>query len=146
MASNSKRTWRKQTLCATIGLCLAILAAQPAIAANDDGSVVGHTAPDATVTVTSPSTGLTRTVTADSKGNYRFSFLPIGQYVLEATKGGTRVAEPVEVTVSLGNATTVNVGAEATALEGIVVTAPNGISVVDVTSTETATNVTRDSP
>ena len=144
MSNISKRKWRRQSLCAAIGLCLSMLAALPVSAANDDGSVVGRTAPGATVTVTSPATGLTRSVTADDKGNYRFAFLPIGQYTLEASKGGARVAEPVEVTVSLGNATTVNVGGDATALEGIVVTAPNGVSVVDVTSTETATNVTRE--
>jgi hypothetical protein len=144
MSKSSKRNWRKQTLCVAIGLCLSMLAVAPALAANDDGSVVGRTAPGATVTVTSPSTGLTRTVTADEKGNYRFPFLPIGQYMLEANKGGARVGEPLDVTVSLGNTTTANVGGEAVALEGIVVTAPNGASVVDVTSTEIATNITRE--
>jgi hypothetical protein len=143
MLTRKKRTWRKQTLCVAIGLCLSMAAVTPALADNADGSVVGRTAAGATVTVTSPSTGLTRTVTADSKGNYRFPFLPIGQYKLEASKGGERVAEPVDVTVSLGNATTVNVGGEATALEGIVVTATNA-GIVDVTSTEIATNITRE--
>ena len=143
MLTRNKRNWRKQTLCVAIGLCLSMAAIAPALADNADGSVVGRTAAGATVTVTSPSTGLTRTVTADSKGNYRFPFLPIGQYKLEASKGGERVAEPVEVIVSLGNATTVNVGGEATALEGIVVTATNA-GIVDVTSTEIATNITRE--
>jgi hypothetical protein len=143
MSNSSKRNWRGQTLCAAIGLCLSMLHLAPAMAANDDGSVVGKTAAGATVTVTSPATGLTRSVTADEKGNYRFPFLPIGQYTLEATKSGARVGETVEITVSLGNATTANVGSAAT-LEGIVVTAPNGPSVVDVTSTEIATNITRE--
>ncbi len=135
--------WRKSALSVALGMSLSLLALSSAQAANDDGSVVGHTTAGATLTVTSPSTGLTRSVTADAKGNYRFAFLPIGQYTLEANKDGTRVGEPVDVTVSLGNATTVNVGGDAVALEGILVTATTA-SVVDVTSTEVSTNVTRE--
>ena len=144
MMTRIMRSWRKQTLCVAIGVCLSMLAVAPAFAANDDGSVVGKTTAGATVTVTSPSTGLTRSVTADERGNYRFPFLPIGQYKLEASKGGARVGEAIDITVSLGNATTANVGAEPTALEGIVVRATGVPSVVDVTSTEIATNITRE--
>ena len=78
------------------------MAASPAFALNDDGSVVGHTQPGAVITVTSPSTGLTRTVVADSKGSYRFPFLPVGDYHLEASKDGKALGE-THVTVTLGN-------------------------------------------
>ena len=140
---NYNRKWRKRALCVAMGMSLSLLALSSAQAQSDDGSVVGRTTAGATVTVTSPTTGLTRSVTADAKGNYRFPFLPIGPYSLEASKDGARVGAVVDVVVSLGSATTVNVGAEATALEGISVTA-TAASAVDFTSTEVTTNITRE--
>lgn len=139
-----RRVLRRGVLCVAVGLCLA--AWQPVHAANTDGSVVGHTRPGAVVTIRDPSTGLTRSVTADSNGNYRFSYLPVGHYQLESSKDGQPVGSPVGVTVSLGNATTVNVGEknEAVDLAGVQVTAPNVVSAIDVTSTESATNISRE--
>jgi hypothetical protein len=142
MSSSSKRNWRRQRLCAAIGLSLSMLAVTPAFAQSADGSVLGHTEPGAVVTATNPSTGLTRSVTADAKGSYRFPFLPIGDYTLSANKDGRAIGADSRVTVTLGNATTVNIGGEV-ALEGVQVTATSA-SVVDVTSTEIATNVTRE--
>nr|WP_243649245.1 TonB-dependent receptor [Luteibacter rhizovicinus] len=136
---------RRGALCVAIGLCFA--AWQPAHAANTDGSVVGRTKAGATVTVRDPGTGLTRSVTADDSGNYRFPFLPIGRYTLESSKDGKPVGDPVNVNVSLGNATTVNIGEKSgtpTELEGVSVTASSVVTAVDVTSTETATNISRD--
>jgi hypothetical protein len=138
---------RKSVLSVALGLCMASIAPmQSAMAANTDGSVVGHTTPGAVVTVVAPDTGLTRTVTADAKGNYRFPFLPVGRYTLQVNKDGAPVGQPVNVTVSLGNATTVNVGSEggATTLADVQVTSSGVINAVDVTSTESATNVTRE--
>src|SRR4029079_1681685 len=140
---NNRRKWQKRALCVAMGMSLSLLALSSAQAQSDDGSVVGRTTAGATMTVTSPATGLTRSVTADAKGNYRFPFLPVGQYSLEASKDGARVGAPVDVVVSLGSATTVNVGADATALEGITVTA-TAASSVDFTSTEVTTNITRE--
>ena len=66
------RQLRRTGLCVALGLCLSTgLALAPAYAANTDGSLVGRTAPGAVVTVRSPDTGFTRTVTADAEGNYR---------------------------------------------------------------------------
>jgi hypothetical protein len=80
---------RKSALCVAMGLCLSSgLLWQPVFAANTDGSLVGQTRPGATVTVRSPDTGLTRTVTADAEGNYRFPFLPVGNYQVEVTQDG----------------------------------------------------------
>jgi outer membrane receptor for ferrienterochelin and colicin len=142
--NNNKQKLRRTVLCMALGVCLTAL--QPVHAANTDGSVVGRTAPGAVVTVRDAGNGFTRTVTADSKGNYRFGYLPIGHYTLESVKDGTPVAAPVGVNVSLGNATTVNIGEKSgtTELEGVSVTASSVISAVDVTSTESATNVSRE--
>lgn len=139
---NRKRIPRSRALCIAVGLCLSALGAPISHAANNDGSVVGRTQAGATVTVRDPSTGFTRSVTADEKGNYRFPFLPIGKYILESSKDGAPVGAPINVTVSLGNATTVNLGV--TELSGINVTATNVVTAVDVTSTESATNITRE--
>src|SRR5258705_821529 len=83
---NNNRKWHKRALCVAMGMSLSLLALSTAQAQSDDGSVVGRTTAGATVTVTSPATGLTRSVTADAKGSYRFPFLPVGQYSLEASK------------------------------------------------------------
>ncbi|SEM82875.1 TonB-dependent Receptor Plug Domain [Luteibacter sp. UNCMF331Sha3.1] len=141
----NRRMLRHGALCMAIGIGLAMSGAAPA--ANTDGSIIGRTKAGATVTVRDPATGLTRTVTADSDGGYRFPFLPIGRYQLESSKDGKPVASPTTVNVSLGTATTVNLvdrGSATTELEGVSVSAPVVISAVDVSSTETATNLSRE--
>ncbi|MGB3382410.1 MAG: carboxypeptidase-like regulatory domain-containing protein, partial [Rhodanobacter sp.] len=141
--SNS-RSLRRTVLCMALGMGLASLAVPAAFAGSNDGAVVGHTAAGAVVTVTSTDTGLTRSVTADAKGNYRFPFLPVGTYTLQSSGGGA-ASEPINVTVSLGNTTTVNVGSAPTATELSAVTVSGSVLPgVDVTSTESATNVTRE--
>lgn len=141
--SNS-RSLRRSVLCMALGMGLASLAVPAAFAGSNDGAVVGHTAAGAVVTVTSTDTGLTRSVTADAKGNYRFPFLPVGTYTLQSSGGGAASA-PINVTVSLGNTTTVNVGSAPTATELSAVTVSGSVLPgVDVTSTESATNVTRE--
>jgi hypothetical protein len=119
-----------------MGLCLSSMASM-ALAANNDGSVVGHAAAGTQVTITNPSTGFTRTVTADADGSYRFPFVPIGNYTLQAAGSG-----PVEISVSLGNATTVNLGENAVNLGAVQVVGSRIATPIDVTSTESATNIT----
>ncbi len=138
--SSNNRNLRKSVLCIALGACLSSMASM-ALAANNDGSVVGHAPAGATITITSPDTGFSRSVTADSDGNYRFSFLPVGDYTVQSSAGGA----PVGVTVSLGNATNVDLsGSGVTTLGGVQVVGSNVVSAVDVTSTESATNVTRE--
>jgi hypothetical protein len=133
---------RKSALCVAMGLCLSSgLLWQPAFAANTDGSLVGQTAPGAQVTVRNPQTGFTRTVKADAEGNYRFPFLPVGDYSVEVNKDGAAVGAPVQVTVGLGTATNADIGA--TNLAAVEVTSSGIAPIVDVTSVESATNVTR---
>lgn len=55
------------------------------------GTVIDQTGaavPDATITVTSTGTGLSRAVQTDSNGNYFFSELPVGQYDVAASRPG----------------------------------------------------------
>ena len=93
MRSNSVRKLRRTTLGMALGLCLSSMV-MPAMAANTDGSVVGQTVAGAQITVNNPQTGFTRSVTADADGNYRFPFLPVGDYVLQASKDGAAVGQP----------------------------------------------------
>lgn len=140
-ALSSRHVFRRTALCAALCLGLGIYVA-PSHAANNDGTVVGRTAAGATVTIKDPSTGFSRTVTADEKGNYRIPYLSVGKYTIESRKDGNLTAQPAEVTVTLGNATTVNLGVKD--LEGVNVSATSVITAVDVTSTEVSTNLSRE--
>ena len=133
-----------------MGASLAASLPYAAQAASGDGSLVGKLTDnankplaDAEVTVRNPETGFTRTVKADANGQYRFPFLPVGQYIVEATKDGKTLGKLADVTVGLGTATTANVTLNATSVEEIQVMASRIVTAVDVTSTESATNITR---
>ncbi|HVJ63145.1 MAG TPA: TonB-dependent receptor, partial [Tahibacter sp.] len=144
------KTLRKSALCIAMGVCLSSLAPF-ALAAANDGSLVGRLVAGggegvagAQVTVRNVETGLTRSVRAGADGEYRFPFLPIGTYVLEATKDGFQATKANDVRVSLGNATSVNLTlAAATTLEAVEVVGSAAATIVDVTSTESATNLTK---
>ncbi|HWM26933.1 MAG TPA: carboxypeptidase-like regulatory domain-containing protein, partial [Woeseiaceae bacterium] len=119
-------------------LCLAPLA-PVAMAQSQDGSVAGQSEPGAEVTVRNPATGFSRTTTAGSDGSFRFPFLPVGTYTLNAEKDGESVASDIPVTVNLGKTTLVDAGT----IDQITVVASRTINAIDVTSTESATNLTK---
>lgn len=134
-------TLHRNVLCIAMGICLASMFSLQAQAASGDGSLVGRAVPGAQITVHSPDTGFTRTVTADAEGNYRFPYLPVGHYSLRASKDGAAVGETLDVTVSLGNAANVNLGNGLTTLGKVEVVGSRVVTMVDVTSTESATNI-----
>jgi hypothetical protein len=142
----------KAAMYVAMGMSLAAaLPATIAHAANTDGSLVGRLVDasnkplaDAEVTVRNPETGFTRTVRADADGYYRFPYLPVGKYQVDATKNGAVIGKLAEVTVGLGNATTANVTVGAITLEEIQVLGTRIVTAVDVKSTESATNLTRE--
>ncbi len=138
------KTMKKAALCMALGACIASMAPM-AMAQSVNGSVAGRATAGDTITVTNPSTGLTRTVTANADGTYRLSQLPVGDYVLQVKRGGEDVGSPVSVAVPLGGTTTVNLGAEGGVvnLDALQVVGSRVVNRVDVRSTETATNVTR---
>ena len=117
-------------------------------AASGDGSLVGHlNAEDksavsgAEITARNPATGFSRTVKADADGSYRFPFLPVGSYTIEASKDGNSLGSLEDVTVILGVATTANLDLGGTELEVVTVVGSRVVNAVDVTSTESATNI-----
>lgn len=142
----NSRTLHRTALCIAMGMCLSSLAIAPALAQSATGAVAGRADAGAQVTVTSAATGLTRTVTVNADGSYRLSQLPVGDYQLQVMRGGQAVGSPVVVNVALGGTTTVNLGSggDVVNLDSIQVVGERVINRVDVHSTESATNITRE--
>ena len=82
----------RNLLACAIALCwLTEVASAQTFRGGIQGTVIdqgGAAVPGATVTVTSPNTGLSRTVQTDQNGNYFFSELPIGEYDVAASLQG----------------------------------------------------------
>ena len=110
-----------------------------ALAQSQDGAVAGQTEPGAEVVVRSSGTGFSRTVVADADGSFRFPFIPVGNYSLDATKDGEPIASQIPVTVNLGKTTIVDAGV----IDEIQVVASRTINAIDVSSTESATNLNK---
>jgi outer membrane receptor protein involved in Fe transport len=136
---SSTRKLRKNALCIAMGLCLASLAT-PVLAQNATGAVAGHAEAGTQISLTNTSSGATRTITAGSDGNYRFGQLAPGAYKLSAAGGA-----PVDLDVSVGGTTTVNLGSGgAVDLKSVQVRGTRIVNRVDVKSTEAATSLTRE--
>lgn len=146
VTNRTRRKVRKTLLCTATGLFLATMAAQPLFAQSATGAVAGRATAGDQITVTNEDTGLSRTVTVDADGSYRLTQLPVGNYSLRTMRGGQAIGEPVPVSVSLGGATTVNLGSEGgvTNLSAVQVIGSRVVNRVDVRSTESATNLTRE--
>ena len=84
--------------------------------------------------------------TTGADGSYRLSQLPVGEYDLQLNRGGQAVGQPLQINVPLGGTATVNLGSEGnlTNLDAVQVVGSSVVNRVDVYSTETATNITRE--
>ena len=142
----SNRNLRKSLLSITMGLCLSSLVATSAFAQSATGAVAGRASSGDQVTITNTATGSSRSVTAGSDGVYRLSQLPVGDYSLQVRRGGLDVGQSIPVAVSLGGTTTVNLGSDGgvSNLDAVQVVGSRVVNRVDVRSTESATNVTRE--
>ena len=141
----SGRALRKATLSIALGACIASMVPVVAMAQTVSGAVVGQANQGDQITVTNSETGLSRSATVDAKGNYRIAQLPIGNYSLQVTRDGQAVGQAVQVSVSMGSATTVNLGGDgAVNLETVRVVGSRVVPLVDVTSTESAMTLTRE--
>src|SRR5690554_4219822 len=133
---------RRAALCIALGACLSAVA--PVVVAQSvTGAVAGRATAGDQVVVNNPATGLTRTVRVGADGSYRLGQLPIGDYNLTVTRDGQPLGQPLEVNVSLGGTTTVNLGAEGNIsdLSAVQVVGSRVVNRVDVHSTESATNI-----
>ncbi|MGP0073644.1 MAG: carboxypeptidase regulatory-like domain-containing protein [Bryobacteraceae bacterium] len=104
-----KSLLRMQLIAATLlalffAICVPSLMAQSAGTSALAGTVTdpsGAAIPNATVTITSNDTGLTRTTTTGSDGSYKFTLLPPGNYRASFSAGGFKTAEVASVTLNV---------------------------------------------
>lgn len=118
----------------------------PSIAGNNDGSLRGQVTNSAeqsiagaTVTITNPSTGFSRTTTADEDGNYRFTVLPVGKYTLTLVKSGFETETTEGVTIRIGEST-ISTSLFTSDIERIQVVG-RSVQFIDTTSSESALNI-----
>ncbi|WP_206484548.1 TonB-dependent receptor [Thalassotalea sp. G2M2-11] len=115
-------------------------------ASNNDGSLVGQVLTtakspiaNANVTIKNKETGFTRTVTADSDGNYRFGKLPVGSYSIVVSKDGYESKSLDKFSVRIGS-NSANIPLVESGMETIEVRG-NAIATIDVTSSESALTI-----
>ncbi|MGE5361772.1 MAG: TonB-dependent receptor domain-containing protein [Bacteroidales bacterium] len=97
-------------------LVLVLLTRTPALAQTFRGSIqgtvtdtTGGALPGTTVTATNPATKLSRTVVADTQGNYFFAELPLGDYEVKATLSGFGTQTVTGIHVVVGASQRVNI-------------------------------------
>jgi outer membrane receptor protein involved in Fe transport len=90
-------------------LVMSLAAAAPAAAQSATGSIDGNVVdqsgaviPGVSVTVTNPTTGLSRTVVTDASGLFRILLLPVGPYDLKADLPGFQSVDKKGVVVTVG--------------------------------------------
>ncbi|HSP15492.1 MAG TPA: TonB-dependent receptor [Thermoanaerobaculia bacterium] len=118
------------------------LVAQTATTGAVEGTVSdnsGAALPGVTVEIRSPQLQGAKTEVTDTRGHFRFSLLPPGQYNLMSTLSGFSPVRQSNVVVSLSRVVTLDVRMSAAVTEQITVTA--AAPVVDVTSAATGANV-----
>lgn len=128
---------------AASAVALTLGSAAPALADESKGFLLGSAENqagdainDVQITITNLETGLTRTVTTNENGNYRFPLLPPGQYSLKATKSGYGVLEEEMLRVQVGGRTNIDLTlVTQEQMETIQVTG-SAISSIDTTSSE----------
>ena len=136
---------KKAALGIALGACIATMAPL-AMAQSATGAVAGRASAGDQITIVNNATGATRTVTVGADGSYRLTQLPVGDYQLQVKRGGADLGDTVGVSVALGGTTTVNLGSEGglVNLNAVQVVGSRVINRVDVRSTESATNIRRD--
>ncbi|MBF6025017.1 TonB-dependent receptor [Lysobacter niastensis] len=139
-----KAVLRRAALCIALGACIGAMS--PVMAQSATGAVAGRATAGDRIVLTNTATGMTRNITVDADGSYRLAQLPVGDYSLQVVRDGQDVGSGVAVNVALGGTTTVNLGAAGNVvnLESVQVVGQAVVNRVDVRSTESATNVTRE--
>ncbi|HWU75963.1 MAG TPA: TonB-dependent receptor [Rhodanobacter sp.] len=130
---------RRTALALALGLGFSGLA----IGQSTVGSIFGHVANGANETVTiQGTTGVTRTLTVDSAGNYRASSLPLGTYTVTLSQNGSVVDTRKNVSITVGGGTEVSFGgasvSNAVALSAVTVTG-SALPAIDISSVSTST-------
>lgn len=131
-------------------VCLFGLTVSLALAQNEanKGSIVGTVVdpnaalvPKAKVTANSPTTGLSRSVTTNDAGEFRFPALDPGVYQVKVEAAGFAVSTLENVTVGVGASITVTVGV---AIQATTQTVEVGSSFVEVSESQATQNFNRE--
>lgn len=131
------------TVALLIACATGVLAQSQATTGNIEGRVVdpnGAAVPGATVTATNQETGLEKTATSDSEGNYRVILLQPGPYTVRATGQGFTQTELRDVTVTVGSRTPLDLNLSVGGASGSV-TVTSDPAVVETTRTSVATTI-----
>ncbi|HEX8476674.1 MAG TPA: TonB-dependent receptor [Pyrinomonadaceae bacterium] len=102
----------------------------------------GAVVPGATVTATNEQRSYT--ATTNDEGNYSFAALPPGRYTVTATGTGFGTVERTDVPVELGRTLQVNFDLNIVKVGETVTVSSANEPIVDVTTTQTATNITEE--
>jgi carboxypeptidase family protein len=106
--------------------CPAIHAQSASSTATLSGTIsdpAGGRVPKATVKVTNPETGISRTGTTSATGEFSFAFLPQGTYTLEASAAGFKTTRQAGIVLAAGDSVTENVALTIGAIEQVAVNA-----------------------
>lgn len=143
------KTIKSLTRLALFALGLSALAVGSAFAASnvtgyiqgDVSSTTDESLAGATVTISNEQTGVSRSITTDADGSYRFSALDIGTYTVTVSRSGYQdVSRQVDVNIGTGTDaffTLLAAGEDATELGTVTVTGAV-ISPIDITSSESS--------
>lgn len=146
-----KSTFFRSTLAAA-AVASALGVAAPAMAQDSSKGFLqgqstdqsGQVISDVSVTITNLETGLTRSVSTNEDGNFRFPLLPPGAYSLKAEKSGYGTVAEERVDVGVSGATNINLTLPtADAMETLTVRG-SSISMIDTSSSESQLVVTQD--
>src|SRR5882724_6576584 len=95
-----------------VAAAICALAQSQATTGNIEGRVLDPkeaAVPGATVTATNQQTGLEKTTTSDTEGNYRVILLPPGPYTVRVSGPGFKQSELRDVSVTVGSKTALDV-------------------------------------
>jgi len=121
---------------AVLFACLTYVYAPAAMAQTFRGSILGTITDSsgaaiagAQVKVFSPSTGLSRTIAANDRGEYVASELPLGTYSVTAEKKGFRTTTLTQIPVSVGSPTRADIRLAAGAVAEVIEVSASGTDI-----------------
>lgn len=123
----------------------AAVAQSQATTGNIEGRVIdqqGAIIPDVNVTATNQATGLEKSATSDSDGNYRIILLPPGSYsVKTSSPSGFQPASFTNVPVTVGGITPLEISLGLTGAEAVTVDVTTEPAVVETSRTSVSTTI-----
>jgi hypothetical protein len=139
-----RKTYQRTALCAALGLCFSTAAFAQS---NTSGAIFGQADAGATVQITNPATGFSRSVVVGNDGAYRFSSLATGQYTVTLKAADGSAASVREgVNVNVGTGTPVNFAAARSSgpatLDTVQVVGSRVVNPIDVSSVESTSILT----